>query len=523
MSKREARRSGYPLTIPDRLLLSEDMQRACMRQDFGEIFRLVNRRGPASYAEIAAAVGKMTSARVGDVIRGVRGIRGVAVMERIADGLGIPGHMLGLPERSWEGTPSPAAAIQDHGYARSDQDGSDELTSAEPSTGTTSGLPTVHVNPSDTADADALPEILLVSVYVDGKEQIVPINRRALIGHVIGVALQEAWPPRAATTSAEVGRRQPTRPLRVAAGRSEAAIEHLRDMWHALVRADNLFGPRYALTAVHQQLAVLQGLLGDSRGEHRQELLKLSAQYAESAAWLHEDSMDAPSAATWTSRAMEWAMEAGDEAMLSWTLFRRSQLATGKKNAGQAIGLAQAVQRHERALTSPMKAAAIQQEAQGLALDGDEVACHRKLDEAHEFAALAESSGDARSGHGDFCTPSYIEIQRANCWLNLSRPDRAVSTFQTALAGLPDVYQRDRGLAQARLAMAYVGIQEYEQAAAETASVLDMARDSGSGRSLQEAVKAVNALAAASNVPAVRDLLDAVKENAGFSWPRRTS
>ncbi|WP_257231885.1 tetratricopeptide repeat protein [Streptomyces sp. Rer75] len=515
MSEREARRSDYPLTIPDRLLLSEDMKRACGRRDFGEVFRLVNRRGPVSYAEIAAAVGKMTSARVGDVIRGVRGIRGLAVMERIADGLGIPGHMLGLPERPWEGTPSSGGAAQDRGYARNSRSGSDDL-SSEPSTGTPSGVPTAHVGPMASAEADALPEILLVSVHVDGKEQIVPTSRRALLGNAMGVALQGRSPFNAANASAEVARPRTIRPRRLSADHSEAAIQHLRDMWHTLVRADNLFGPRHALTAVHQQLDVLNGLLEDSRGEHRQELLKLSAQYAESAAWLHEDSMDVTRAETWTGQAMEWAMESGDEAMLSWTLFRRSQLATGKKNAGQTIGLAQAVQRHERALTHPMKAAAIQQEAQGLALYGNETACHRKLDEAHEYAAIAESSGDARSGHGDFCTPSYIEIQRANCWLTLSRPERAVTTFQTALEKLPDVYQRDRGFAQARLAMAYAGIQEYEQAAAETASALDVARDSGSGRTLQEAVTAINALAAASNVPAVRDLLDAVKENAGF-------
>lgn len=98
----------------------------------------------------------------------------------------------------------------------------------------------------------------------------------------------------------------------------------------------------------------LQGLPEDSRGDYRHEVLKLSAQYAESAAWLHEDSMDVAGAETWTSRAMEWAMEAGDEAMLSWPLFRRSQLAAGKRNAGQAIGLVRAVQRHERALTSPV-------------------------------------------------------------------------------------------------------------------------------------------------------------------------
>ncbi|TDC71756.1 transcriptional regulator [Streptomyces hainanensis] len=83
------------------------MQRACAERNFSEIFRLVNRRTGSSYADMAAAVGKMTSSRIGDVIRGVRGIRGHTVIERIADGFGIPGEMLGLPERPWErGTPA---------------------------------------------------------------------------------------------------------------------------------------------------------------------------------------------------------------------------------------------------------------------------------------------------------------------------------------------------------------------------------------------------------------------------------
>ncbi|GAA2135874.1 hypothetical protein [Streptomyces synnematoformans] len=102
MSERAGRRSGYRLTVSDRLLHSEPMQQACAQRDFGEVFRLVNRRAGASYADIAAAVGKMTSARVGDVIRGVRRIRDVSVIERVADGLGIPGHMLGIDTRAWE-------------------------------------------------------------------------------------------------------------------------------------------------------------------------------------------------------------------------------------------------------------------------------------------------------------------------------------------------------------------------------------------------------------------------------------
>ncbi|WP_234365478.1 transcriptional regulator [Streptomyces sp. RTd22] len=105
MDEREVRRSGYPLTIPDVLLRSEAMRRACATRDFREIFRLVNRRTGTSHAAMAAAIGKMTSSRVSDIIRGVRGIRGQQVIERVADGFGIPGEMLGLPPRPWEGSP----------------------------------------------------------------------------------------------------------------------------------------------------------------------------------------------------------------------------------------------------------------------------------------------------------------------------------------------------------------------------------------------------------------------------------
>ncbi|MEW2115590.1 hypothetical protein AB0945_10415 [Streptomyces sp. NPDC005474] len=102
MDDRETRRSDYSLTIPDALLLSDAMRRACETRDFQEIFRLVNRRTGSSHAVMAAAVGKMTSSRVSDIIRGERGIRGQAVIERVCDGFGIPGEMLGVPEQPWE-------------------------------------------------------------------------------------------------------------------------------------------------------------------------------------------------------------------------------------------------------------------------------------------------------------------------------------------------------------------------------------------------------------------------------------
>lgn len=342
-----------------------------------------------------------------------------------------------------------------------------------------------------------------------------PISRRTLITGAIGAALQAtdlALLPALVNESNLV----PTPLPKLDAIRIEAAIEHLRDMWHSLVRADNLFGPRHALTSVRQQLSILESLLEYARGTQRSELLRLAAQYAESAAWLHEDSADMSNATKWTSQAMEWATESGDQAMVTWTLFRKSQQATTKKNAAQAISLAQAAQRNSSTLTRPMRAAAIQQEAHGYALDADEVSCHTRLDDAHDFAASSDTKGDARTGHGDFCTASYIEIQRANCWLTLGRPDLAVTLFETALDELPDAYQRDRGLAQARLALAYAEMREYDSAAAQATSALSIARSSGSLRTMHETVYAVNALGEVHTSQAVSQLFDAIKEEGNF-------
>ncbi|NEE48626.1 hypothetical protein G3M55_28985, partial [Streptomyces sp. SID8455] len=48
----------------------------------------------------------LTPSRVGEVIAGRRQLLRMDVIERISDGLRIPGHMLGLARRSWETPPS---------------------------------------------------------------------------------------------------------------------------------------------------------------------------------------------------------------------------------------------------------------------------------------------------------------------------------------------------------------------------------------------------------------------------------
>jgi tetratricopeptide (TPR) repeat protein len=282
-------------------------------------------------------------------------------------------------------------------------------------------------------------------------------------------------------------------------------------MWHTLVRTDNLFGPRHALASVQQQISILDSLLKHARGVQRHEVLTLASKYAESAAWLYEDSANLGRAENWTRQALEWATEAGDQAMVSWAMFRRSQQATARRNGAQTISLAQVVQRNDAILAYPARAAARQQEAQGYALEGNESECQKRLDEAHEFAASPDTNRDGRTGHGDFCTPSYIEVQRANCWLLLGRPDLAIPILERAMTQVPNVYHRDHGQAQVRLSKAYAGVGQYDAAAAEAASAFRIAGGLGSTRMLIEAVSVARLISAECDSPAVRDLLSIVE------------
>ncbi|MBP2404001.1 tetratricopeptide (TPR) repeat protein [Streptomyces syringium] len=90
--------------LPARLLADPEMITACRDRDFSKIFTLVRRAGLYPYL-IAQRTG-LTPSRVGEVISKKRKLRDMQVIERVSDGLRVPGHMLGLARRPWE---APAA------------------------------------------------------------------------------------------------------------------------------------------------------------------------------------------------------------------------------------------------------------------------------------------------------------------------------------------------------------------------------------------------------------------------------
>ncbi|MFF3839997.1 hypothetical protein [Streptomyces sp. NPDC001930] len=87
--------------LPVSLLSDPVMTEACQARDFGRIFQLVKARA-GIYPSMIARRCDLTPSRVGEVIAGRRQLLHMDVIERISDGLRIPGHMLGLARRSWE-------------------------------------------------------------------------------------------------------------------------------------------------------------------------------------------------------------------------------------------------------------------------------------------------------------------------------------------------------------------------------------------------------------------------------------
>lgn len=318
---------------------------------------------------------------------------------------------------------------------------------------------------------------------------------REAFGAVLGVAdpadlgffINRRPALRPAQTAAEcLVRPRPSSPgARLSVIEWDEVLAHLREQWHGLVRADNLLGPRHALAGVQAQLDVLTNLMATGPSDQRALTVRLAAQYAESAAWLQQDTGDLDLARFWTGQAMEWAYETGDDVMVAWSAYRRSQQLTATGRPFPAISLAQAARRDEDRLPTPMRAAVRVQEAHALAAIGSDGTALQLLDVAHRWAATDEQ-GDARAGHGSFCTPGYIEVHRATCLRLTGRPAEAIAVYEQALPTIPAVYRRDKAAALTGKAAAHAAAGEPDLAAATAHEALPVARRAGSLRIVRQ-------------------------------------
>ena len=242
---------------------------------------------------------------------------------------------------------------------------------------------------------------------------------------------------------------------------------------------DNLAGPHSVVNIAPQQLRFVENLLLNARGKDRKQLLYVGARYAEFAGWIYQDTGALNSAMQMSSIALDFAQEAGDEMLISYILMRRSNIATDAKRPELALKLADAALDKSTYLPPRYCAVALRQRAHAFAQLDQLDNCASTLELAFKSA---ERSVASEKDLAQYCTPEYVEMEAAHCWIELGQADKAIGTLQHSLAEWKPEFRRDLGLCLARLAVAHASAGQIENALIVANRSLEIARDTKSFR-----------------------------------------
>jgi hypothetical protein len=277
---------------------------------------------------------------------------------------------------------------------------------------------------------------------------------------------------------------------------------------------EDVVGSARLLTPVCGQLAEIERLVADVRGQVRGPLLDVAAQWAEFAGWLHLNTERYEQARAWLDRAAEWSAETGDITMGATILSFKGHLAFQRGHLAAAIGLTQAATRDRRVWVG-QRAYDAHQEARCHAVAGDVVAAAAKLGEAADLtAATAEDTGGVPPWLYYYTAPFYV-LERGWVHRHLGRSDpahneRAIASLTAGLGGLGT--SRDSEWAAeytCHLAVAYFQAGAPDLACAAAAEAAAVAHATGSVR-LRAIVRRLHARLAERwpNHPAVADLAE---------------
>jgi hypothetical protein len=299
-----------------------------------------------------------------------------------------------------------------------------------------------------------------------------PTNRRELLGGAAGAALGTATLGPGPVAAREVDPELPT---------------HWLALLAVLDRHDSMFGAHAVLSTVRCELRLIARHRQIAGGELGMELLAVEARWTEFAAFLANDTGDAPARDAWTSRALRLASQAGDPDVVALTRMRQAQWAVQEGDGQRAVALA------ERALRVPgtsetTRARVHLRAAHGHALAGDVSACQRHLDAAGQAADDTDLPGAP--------TAYNLQANAARCWLWM-QPSKAIPLYESALRDWPRDQMRDGGGHQVRLALACAGAGELDRARAEGRRALAVARKTQSNVVRMELKRLGAALAAA--------------------------
>ncbi len=270
---------------------------------------------------------------------------------------------------------------------------------------------------------------------------------------------------------------------RVAPAMDDETVDYFRSVLYQHIRADNLMGPHHLVEVVRAQTDLLDDILPSASNTTYDDLLELAFRYNELTGWLYQDAGDPAKAMTYSDRAMDYATMSGDAVNIAYVLMRKANIACDQGSAARAIGLTKAALRNSSGIPPRIRALVLGQQARAYALEGKRDDCLRSVEAALEEVTGRHASSD---NIAEYCTPGYIEIQTATCWVDLGNPEQAVPVYQSALTSLPATMRRDRGLCLTRLAVAYAAEGNKEDACSIGLQAVSTVKSATSARALGE-------------------------------------
>jgi transcriptional regulator with XRE-family HTH domain len=258
-------------------------------------------------------------------------------------------------------------------------------------------------------------------------------------------------------------------------------LSALRGILRGYVEADQLMGSICVTGPVSLQMPIVERACEVSRGADRTEMLRFACQFMEFGGWVFQDTADLVCAMHWTDRALDYALELGDQRVIAYTLMRKALIATEIGNPAQGLGIANSALKYCDALTPRLRAVILRQRAYSNAALGEVLASARDSDEAVIEAIAGVTQGEA--DRAPYCTPTYAEMEAGASWVLLGHAKTAVPILEKSRSEWLDHTQvRDYALCVSRLAIAYAASGELERACAAAEEVVTLAQGLGSRR-----------------------------------------
>lgn len=270
---------------------------------------------------------------------------------------------------------------------------------------------------------------------------------------------------------------------RVLSGRcrvDRALVTHLTALLDTQRHMEDVIGSARMLPATRAELAVVEHLIPQARGELQIALVALLAQYHEFAGWMSDHNDDQRGARHHEQRALDAAGDVSDLPLIAAVYGLKAHMAWGARDAASTIALAEAAQQDAPRLSAGLQGLLAQLQARGHALDGNRLFAARLLDRTETITAHACEHPEDEPSWTYQQTPERVPFQRGLADLDLGDYRQASVGLAKAQRILPGSYHRDLGRCAAALALARAHHGDLVGAVATGWQAVAIAQDAGS-------------------------------------------